>query len=373
MVGKMAKRTTDSALELTVTQEMGLAQFWAYALSMGPMAFMVIYTLLEHDVLTRLREHSEGCTAEGLADELGGSLYAVTQLLRAACALGILNMDEQKVYTLTRVGWLIESDPQVRANVRFTYDINYRGFYHMPQSLAYGRPEGLQTLGSWSSIYEGLSALKTHEKASWLHFDHRYSDLAFGNVLDILFPAEALRDSRPLRLLDIGGNTGRWALRCTQRHPSIEVTIADLPGQIALLNEQLADHPDRERINGYPIDILDPSAPLPQGPFDIIWMSQFLDCFSGEEVISILSRLRPLLRRETQVYILEPLVDRQQNGTARMTLSLMSLYFTVMANGNSGFFAEEELREYIRQAGLRIEEIHHGLGIGHSLLRLSRE
>ena len=36
-------------------------------------------------------------------------------------------------------------------------------------------------------------------------------------------------------LLDVGGNTGRWALQCVGYNPDVHVTIMDLPQQIGLM------------------------------------------------------------------------------------------------------------------------------------------
>jgi hypothetical protein len=46
--------------------------------------------------------------------------------------------------------------------------------------------------------------------------------------------------------------------------------------------------------------------------YDAIWMSQFLDCFSERQIVSILSRCRDSLGPESHVYILEPFSDRQR-------------------------------------------------------------
>ena len=85
----------------------------------------------------------------------------------------------------------------------------------------------------------------------------------------------------PKRLLDIGGNTGRWATRCVQYNQEVEVTIVDLPQQLEMMRKQTADVPGAERIHGHGANLLDRTVPFPSG-FDTVWMSQFLDCFSEE-------------------------------------------------------------------------------------------
>lgn len=62
--------------------------------------------------------------------------------------------------------------------------------------------------------------------------------------------------------------------------------------------------PGATRIHGHGANLLDPEVPFPTG-FDAIWMSQFLDCFSEEEVTSILTRAARSMSRESRLYIME--------------------------------------------------------------------
>ncbi|UAK76067.1 class I SAM-dependent methyltransferase [Eikenella corrodens] len=174
--------------------------------------------------------------------------------------------------------------------------------------------------------------------------------------------------SQPVRrLLDVGGNTGRWALQCVAYNPEVQVTIMDLPQQIQLMKEHTAGLPGAERIHGHPANLLAPDTTFPEG-FDAIWMSQFLDCFTEQQVTSILSRAAASMSENSTLYILEPLWDRQKYETAAYCLTQTSLYFTALANGNSKIFHSADLSRCIEAAGLQIAKIHDNLGLGHSLL-----
>lgn len=85
--------------------------------------------------------------------------------------------------------------------------------------------------------YEGLSQLPEQVQKSWFGFDHFYSDQSFGKALEIVF------SHHPKRLLDIGGNTGRWATQCVQYNKEVEVTIVDLPQQLEMMRKQTAGCP----------------------------------------------------------------------------------------------------------------------------------
>ena len=113
---------------------------------------------------------------------------------------------------------------------------------------------------------------------------------------------------------------------------------------------------------------MDASFKLPTG-YDVIWMSQFLDCFSEEQVISILKRAAAAMSDKTRLYIMETIWDRQQFETTAFCLTQISLYFTALANGNSKMFNAEDLTHLIESAGLKIERVVDGIGPGkHSIV-----
>jgi hypothetical protein len=243
----------------------------------------------------------------------------------------------------------------------FNHDVNYSGMFDLEASLLNGKPEGLKVFGNWSTIYQGLSQLPEEVQKSWFAFDHYYSDNSFEQALEIVFA------DHPKTLLDVGGNTGRWASKCVEYSDSIQVTIMDLPQQLDMMKQQTKALKGADRINGYCANVLDAKTSFPKG-FEAIWMSQFLDCFSEEEIISILTRATASMNAQTKLYIMETFWDRQRFETASYCLAQISLYFTAMANGNSKMYHSEDMKRCVGEAGLDIETIHDGLGLGHSIM-----
>ena len=196
-------------------------------------------------------------------------------------------------------------------------------------------------------------------------FDPFYSDSSFSEALEIVFRKHATRS-----LYDVGGNTGKWALKCVGYDDEVEVTILDLPQQIEMMKKNVAGREGSERIKGHGINLLDEASVFPrrEGGLDAIWMSQFLDCFSEEQIVSILARAKAAMTSDTRLYIMETLWDRQRFEPAAFCLTMTSLYFTALANGNSKMYHSEDLIRLVKTAGLHVEEIHDGLGQGHSIL-----
>ena len=97
-------------------------------------------------------------------------------------------------------------------------------------------------------------------------------------------------------------------------------------------------------------------------------MSQFLDCFSMKEIIGILRRAKEAMGNQTRIFIMETLWDRQRFEPAAFCLTMTSLYFAAVANGNSKMYNTEDMAYCIDKAGLQIERIHDHLGQGHSII-----
>ncbi len=346
--------------QLSAREAQRLAEF----ISFGPAVFQTARIMLQRGILDMLRDSADGLTIDEVADKSGLSVYAAKCLLEASLCIGIVLVDaDTDKFTISKTGWFLINDPATRVNISFNHDVNYLGWFHLEESLLEGKPVGLKTLGDWPTVYEGLSSLPPQVQKSWFGFDHFYSDHSFDEALQIVFA------SRPRTLLDVGGNTGRWALRCVDHDADVRVTILDLPQQIGLMQQNIQGRPGSDRIDGLGVDLLNEASEMPAGRrFDAIWMSQFLDCFSEGQIVSILRRASKVMDADTRLYIMETLWDRQRFEPAAMCLTLTSLYFTAIANGNSKMYHSEDMERLVHEAGLTVETIHDGLGQGHSIL-----
>ena len=360
------------ALEKAYTKEQLSArdaQRLAEYIAFGPVIFQVSRLMVKFGILEMLRNSDKGMTVEEVAQKTELSEYAVKCLLEASLTIGtvLVNKDDDR-YQLSKTGWFLLNDPATRVNIDFNHDVNYLGFFHLEEALKEGKPAGLKALGDWPTIYEGLSQLKPQVQRSWFNFDHFYSDSSFDQALEIVFA------HKPRTLLDVGGNTGRWAMRCVNHDEEVEVTILDLPQQIDMMRRATRGLPGAQRIHGIGMNLLDPNNQFPTDQhYDAIWMSQFLDCFSEEEVVSILTRAAKIMDKDSRLYIMETLWDRQKYEPAAFCLTQISLYFTAMANGNSKMFHSDDLIRLIHQAGLEVETIHDYLGQGHSIVEVRSE
>ncbi len=348
--------------QLSAREAQRLAEF----ISWGPAVFQASRLMVKFGILDLIRDSADGITRAEIVQKTSLSDYAVKCLLEASLCIGIVLIDpETERYTISKAGWFLLNDQITRINMDFNHALNYKAWYNLEESLLNGKPEGLKNFGQWGTIYEGLSQLPENVQKSWFGFDHFYSDSAFPQALQIVFDRHNVKT-----LYDIGGNTGKWALQCVDYNRDVEVTVIDLPQQIQMLQQNIANNPNAHRIKGLGIDILTPDSTIPkrEGGLDAIWMSQFLDCFSMEQIVDILRKVRQAMDSDTRVFIMETLWDRQKYEPAAMNLMMTSLYFTAAANGNSKMYNTGDLQDCIEQSGLEIEAIHDHLGLGHSIV-----
>lgn len=341
------------------------ARYAAQTIVFGPVVFHCVRYAWKRGVLQALAGGADkGRSVQELVDTGHWSDYALKVVLESCLSAGVVHL-ENGCYVLGKVGYCILNDGLTQVNFDFIADVCYQGLDSLTLSLDEQRPLGLEALGPWSSVYEGLSNLPEPAKSSWFAFDHLYSDTSFPAILpDVLATA-------PGRILDIGANTGKFSTAILQAAPTVHMHLADLPQQLTMAHAALDAQGLAPRASFHPVDLLDNDAQLP-AEMDIVWMSQFLSCFSEDAIASILQRAAKSLASSGQVLILDTFWDRQQHDVASYCLINTSPYFTAIASGNSKIYESADYIRLCAAAGLELVSVRDGIGYGHSLMRFKR-
>jgi len=350
------KKETVSALEAKDT-----AQWIAF----GPVIFQVARVLRNSGILQLIEDsNTVGLTLEEIHEKTNVSIYGIRVLLESGLGAGIVLLNQGK-YTITKVGFFILHDQLTKVNMDFVHDIYYNALFTLDKSIETGKPVGLKDFGDWETIYEALSKLPEHVQKSWFSFDQFFSDDAFPYVLPMVYK-DGIKN-----LLDIGGNTGKWAIASTQYSKENHVSLIDLPGQLNMAKKNIEALGLSDRVDFYEGNLLDSNQQIPKG-FDAIWMSQFLDCFSEEQIVFILKKCYDAIDENGFIFIMEPFWDRQRFETSAFCLQQTSIYFTCIANGNSQMYSTATFFKCITAAGFSIVEQHDGIGISQTLLKCKK-
>ena len=409
----------------------------AQKIAFAPMTFQTLAALIDFNILQAVSETP--MTREQVMEKCNLPKYTVFTLFDAALCAGILQKDEDGLYSAAPLGEAFLFDPMTKANFNFVKDVCYLGAHELKESFEKNAPAGLQKHHINSkTIYEVLPQLPEQMLKSWYEFDHYYSDDCFGEVLKIMF------NPRPAKVFDIGGNTGKFERACLAFDSECEVNMIDLPPNIEVaradfgkcgveytqctsehvpcksstecdLRKQIetecknfelpiiqdtdfdghavaqpqcpcegltfresetskfktADFDGHavalDRLKFHALDILKQENNLPDMTAQsdspaIVLMSQFLDCFSEEQILRILNKVGERINEHTRVYILEPFIDNQFFAGAAYALSHISLYFTCMANGCSKMYNEADMKDIIRKSNLKVNKAYYNIG-----------
>ncbi len=342
------------------------AKFDAQKIAFAPIMFQAARALRNLGILEYLlKVKRKGADIKSIADVVNISTYGTKVLLEAGLSMELVMAKNDK-YFITKTGYFILSDELTRVNMDFTQDVNYLGMMKLEDSIVTGKPMGLNVFGEWNTVYEALSELPENVRKSWFAFDHYYSDYAFPEVLPHIF------NSNPKKILDVGGNTGKFSLFCAQNNADVHMTILDLPGQIYDAEINISEAELNDRVSTHALNLLDSSEPFPMG-YDIIWMSQFLDCFSQNEILGLLKRSYDAIGDDGSLFILETYWDKQEFEASTYSLHATSLYFTAIANGNSQMYHSKDMRKLLTKSQLFIYEEVEDIGVSHTLFKCKRK
>jgi len=334
----------------TALEAMEKAQWIAFA----PVVFQASRALRNLGILSAIEQRKmSGMTADEIELDCKLSHYGTRVLCESGLAIGLLYFKNDK-YFVTKTASFFINDKLTEVNCDFVNDICYKGLFDLEKSIVIGKPEGLMTFGGWPTVYQALSELPAQTLESWFKFDHYYSDQAFDEVLPLVF------SQSPKSILDVGGNTGKFAFRCLSYSPDVNISIMDLPGQLNMAKRAAVESGNENHMGFIEANVLDETQQIPSG-FDILWMSQFLDCFSDDQIISILKRCVNAMNDKDRIFILEPFWDRQRFKASAFSLQMTSLYFTNIANGNSQMYNSEVFAGFVKAAGLETESMHDGI------------
>ena len=341
------------------------ARFEAQKIAFAPVVFQCVRFAWKRGMLQAIADAGDtGLSVDQLAATGRWTPYVLRVVLETCLSAGVVYLEEGR-YVLDKTGFVILTDPITQVNIDFNHDVCYQALFELERTLDAEQPLGLKVFGDWPTLYQGLSQLPEPARTSWLAFDHYYSDTSFPEIMPDVFA------TGPRRLMDIGANTGKFSLAALNANERVALHLVDLPGQLAVAEHKLQEAGLRERATLHPTNLLDFEAALP-GDMDLIWMSQFLSCFSEQAIASIFRRVADALAPRGQVLVLDTFWDRQRYDIAAYCLINTSPYFTAMASGNSKIYQSTDYIRLAEAAGLELLTARDGIGYCHSLLRFEK-
>ncbi|GLZ77906.1 SAM-dependent methyltransferase [Actinorhabdospora filicis] len=294
------------------------------ALATGFWSFKTLAAAHELDLFTRFTDG--GCTAGELAAGLGIAERPAEMLLTGCASLGLLELhDGRYVNSPLAAEYLVRGRPYYFGGVVEMFDRRlYPAWGELTRAIRTNAPTSWEP-SRQRHLFDGLDPLML--ETFWAGM-HSLSSVTARTLADVLAA------DPPVRLLDVGGGSGAYAIELCRRFPELRATVYDLPEVCAIAAENAAGI---DRITTVPGDFLAPRPPLPGG-HDTVLLSMILHDWDEPTCRRILRACHDALASGGRLLICELLVDDDKTGPA--PAALMSLNMLVETGGRNYTAAE---------------------------------
>ncbi|AKX94522.1 multifunctional cyclase-dehydratase-3-O-methyl transferase TcmN [Moorella thermoacetica] len=269
----------------------------------------VLFTAVEAGLFTLLA--GGGMSAAEIAEALGFSIHGTERFLGALCALGLIGRDGD-VFFNTR----LSETYLVRGREHYQGDsILWRK--HLASSWR-GLKECLEAGGRVSYPPPGESRECMGQRVG--RYIRAMDNVARYKVQEILPIFEGVFDTG--RVLDVGSGSGAVAAGFLEQYPGLAATLVDIPEVLELAKMLMEERGLGGRVTCHPANILEPGA-LPQGPFDLVILSNILHIYTEKEGALLLSRAAGCLGAAGFLLVHDFFPEHRPEKAALMDLNML--------------------------------------------------
>jgi len=284
-------------------------------------------------------------TAAQVASQITAHPDATARLLNACCGLGLLaKQTDQYELAPVAAAFLIPGRPGYLGSALRWSAEQYPAWGQLATATRQGGPV---VQPAW---HLGEDPIKTRQFVLAMH--ERAAGVARGVVgfLDVA----GCQD-----MLDVGGGPGTYATLLAQQHPTLHITIRDLPGIVAVAQELVAASPAATRIHFQPGD--GTTGDYGHDQYDAVLFAGVLHQMNPATIQQMFRGAHHALRPGGRVLICDMLLD--DTGTQPLFSALFSLQM-LLTSANGATFTEPDCRQWLATAGF------HNLATKHLLPQL---
>jgi 2-polyprenyl-3-methyl-5-hydroxy-6-metoxy-1,4-benzoquinol methylase len=153
---------------------------------------------------------------------------------------------------------------------------------------------------------------------------------------------------RGTRLLDLGAGCGPWTAAVLQKDPTATSTVNDLPGVIGAAERTLARLGVADRVTWLPGDFHE--VEIEPGAYDMVVLGHVIRTEGDDGARHLIARAFEALKPEGRVVVADYFRDNTRKFNPFGVLMGLTM---VAATRRGGTFTNEEVSEWIRDAGFR--------------------
>lgn len=300
-----------------------------------------------------------GTTVAALPGRLEISEHGCRVLLLGLKQLKLVEISEAGAITnapLARRCLLRGSKQSMVPFVHLNDKIQHRACLHFTRALREGRNAGIDEFpGDTPTLYGRLAKDPALERM----FHEGMG--AYTRLSPRMMAVKEFGDVS--RLLDVGGGDGTNAIRLCERHPSLKVTLIDLPSVIEKARANVAAHGLADRVTCEAVDMF--GEDWPQGCDGVIF-SHVLEIFSPEKIQFLYEKSRAYLADGGRLFIWSLMCDPDEAGGFQSVKS--SLYFVTVASGEGMAYPMRDHVRWLNGAGFTVVAEYDARAIDHCAL-----
>jgi hypothetical protein len=271
-------------------------------------------------------------TVSDLAKLIGSDERGLAMLLNALAAMGLVERVELAwSATSFAAEYLSATSPRYLGNIIRHHHYLMASWAHLDEAVREGAP-----------IRERYSP--ADEAVARESFELGMFDLAMLNAPRIVSGIDL---SGRVRLLDLGGGPGTYAVHFCLNNPGLSALVFDLPSTRPFAEETIARFGLSDRISYTAGDYLTDDIP---GRYDVAWLSHILHAEGPRQCAVILEKAVSVLEPGGMFLVQEFILDDSEDGPLYPALfSLNMLQGTTSGRAYSG----KRLMEMLAAAGVR--------------------
>jgi demethylspheroidene O-methyltransferase len=298
----------------------------------------VLYACVQSGLLELLQ--SESCTASYASQRKGLAPAAAGTLLRAAAAIGLVELNSSGEYRLSAMGSAVQSQPGVLAMIAH-HRLLYRDLAE-PLTLFGPQAANSQTRRFWAYAHSADASLLSDEDVALYSTLMTQSQSAIAADVLALYPDF----SRCRCVLDVGGGEGEFVIQLAKRYPSLSLMHFDLPAVSQRARNRVNTSGLGERVSIHAGNFL--AGDLPRGA-DTITLVRIAHDHDDAALITLLQAVYDALPSAGRLLIAEPLSGIARK--ARIADAYFGMFFAAMGQGRTR--SGDDIRRLCRQVGFK--------------------
>ena len=316
--------------------------FWASKALMSAVE-LELFTKLSGGKQMTLKELQEALEMEARPTDVFASALASLGLLQVT-----KKESSQRLFANSPVSemFLDKSKSSYMGEIVIMFDKRlYKAWDKLVESLKSNKPVNAADGGGPESIFDQAKSKQAIEQIQ--RFTHAMHGVSIGPAMQL---PRMYDFSKHMRMMDIGGGSGVYAIQVVKANPNMTATVLDLEPVCQVAEQYIKIHNLQDKVKTKPLDFF--KEDIPTG-YDVAFLSLIVHDYSEEKGIALLKKIYNSLTNDGVVVISEWLLNDEKSGPAASALMGLNMIIETYGGKNYSYV---EIADMLNQAGFKRAE-----------------